>query len=135
MPYSREREQLTAVESQYFGGLVHGDCLPGHPSQDLSHGAAIIDCSQPHIYQVAGFVDLSEGMPDKSDGINFEISVVQRCSSLKAVLRTAPAFTHLIALNYTTDQAWNDDVRVALCWVAMNVERTGSVLDGSFAPA
>jgi len=133
-PYMRERETLTDAESAYYGNLKQGDCLNKPPS-DLTGGVQTLDCNTPHTYQVAGFVDLSEGMPDYSDGINFEFALSRRCNSLKATLSIPPALTNVIAINYPDEKPWNDGIAVALCWVASSDPWVGSVIDGTAGPA
>jgi len=133
-PYPRDREALTAKESAYYGNLRQGDCL-NDPPDDLTGGWPTVDCSVPHNYQVAGFVDLSEGMPDYDDGINFEFSLSHRCNSLKATLSVPPALHSIVAISYPNETAWNDDVLVALCWVTTHGQWVGSVIDGTAGPA
>jgi len=134
-PYMRERETLTDAESAYYGNLKQGDCLLNRPPESLKGGVPTLACTLPHTYQVAGFVDLSEGMPDYSDGINFEMALSRRCNSLKATLSVPPALKNVISINYPDQAGWNDGIAVALCWVASSDPWVGSVIDGTAAPS
>jgi len=130
--YARERENLTAAEQTFAGNLHKGDCVNNPPSDDLSQGVATIDCSQPHTDQVMGFVDLSEGMPAISDSFDFEMSVAQRCNSLKATLPIPPGFDQGVSAVYPDEPNWDNGVRVALCWVPVfNTTWVGSAIDGT----
>jgi len=126
---------LTAAESAYYGHLKQGDCLTVDPPDDLTGGVPTVDCAVPHTFQVAGFVDLSEGMPDFSDGMQFEISLSQRCNSLKDALGVPSALRGIIAISYPDEAAWNDGVLAGLCWVTSHNQWVGSVIDGTAAPA
>jgi len=131
--YPREREELTDIELANYGDLHQGDCLDGRPG-DLSQPAPTIDCSLPHTDQVMGFVDLSEGMPDIANIGSFEISVAQRCNSLKATLPIPEGFTFGVSATYPSQDEWDVGVRVALCWVPIsNATWVGSAIDGTAA--
>ena len=128
--YRRERENLTPAERRTYGNLRQGDCLndPG----DYPDGALTVACAMPHTHQVMGFVDLSEGMPPRSDGIPFETAVAQRCNSLKATLPIPEGFDQGVSADYPDADEWRIGVRVALCWVPVfHKTWVGSAIDGT----
>lgn len=128
--YRRERERLTPLEREAYGGLRKGDCLnePG----DFQSGVTTVDCSTPHTDQVMGFVDLSEDMPDRADGIQFEIAVAQRCNSLRDTLPIPEGFAQGVRAAYPDVDEWAAGVRVALCWVPVfHKTWVGSAIDGT----
>lgn len=128
--YPREREDLTDIERAYYGNLYQGDCVNNPDSHDLG-AVQVLDCALPHTDQVAGFVDLSEGMPDRSDSA-FEVRVAQRCNSLKATLPIPSDMPAGVGAYYPDTDAWADGVRVALCWAPGYDEPwVGSIIDGT----
>jgi len=79
-----------------------------------------------------GFVDLSEGMPDREDGIEFEYAVARRCNSLKATLPIDPDFDHGLHADLPSEEEWAAGSRAAMCWVPIfDTVWVGSVIDGT----
>jgi len=133
-PYELDQENLTAKESAYYGHVKQGDCL-NDPPDDMSQGVSTIDCARPHLWQVAGFVDVSEGLPDRSDIVTYELAIGKRCNYLKAALGVPPALTRIIAISYPDEKTLKHGVSVGLCWVTSHNKWVGSVIDGTAAPA
>ena len=133
-PYELDQENLTAKESAYYGHVKQGDCL-NDPPDDMSKGVSTFDCAKPHLWQVAGFVDMSEGLPDRSDIVTYELAIGKRCNYLKAALGVPPALTRIIAISYPDEKTLKHGVSVALCWVTSHNKWVGSVIDGTAAPA
>jgi len=130
--YKLEREKLTATESAYYGGLRQGSCV-NNPPDDLSVGhVATVPCSKRHTDQVAGFVDLTSGMPDVNDEDAFGFEVDDRCIALKETLPIPANMTSNISFNFPDAPGWDTGVRVALCWVpGYDKPWLGSVIDGT----
>ncbi len=130
--YPRERTELTPLEANYYQNLKKGDCLSNEDLDLDVDTAVVVDCSQPHIEQVMGYVDLSEGMPDRADAIEYEFAVARRCNSLKATLPIPAGFGDGVSARYPDPADWEEGVRVALCWVPVfNTTWVGSALDGT----
>ncbi len=128
--YPFERVDLTAVESAMVGGLKKGDCLT-NPPDDLRSGATVVDCSEPHTDQVAGFVDLSSGLSTFRSGA-FELELIARCGGLYGTQPITNEFRDGAKLFYPEQSDWDAGARVALCWVPVqNKTWTGSAIDGT----
>ncbi len=130
--YDRERNALTAYETELVGGLKKGDCVINAPSQPRD-GVTVVDCSEPHTDQVAGFVDLSSGMPEFTNSAAFELMLSSRCGGLYATLPIPQDFRDDgIKIFYPDPPDWEAGARIALCWVPVYSKTwVGSAIDGT----
>ncbi|MCL1923743.1 MAG: septum formation family protein [Propionibacteriaceae bacterium] len=130
--YERERTSLSAAESDFYGYLVKGACMHTPPDDIEGIHVPTVDCSKPHTDQVMGFVDLSEGMPDRDDVWEYELALSRRCNSLKATLDVPKELDRGVSAGYPDQAHWDAGVRVAMCWVpTFDTIWVGSVIDGT----
>jgi len=131
-PYPREVTVLSQAERKYYGDLDKGDCLASRVTQDEPWATvATVPCSEPHVQQVMGFVEVTKDIPD--DPVAREMAVVQRCNSLKASHGIPPSlWKGYIYLNVPDTDDVAAGIGVALCWAPFrDTTWTGSLVDGT----
>jgi hypothetical protein len=139
VPYPREVLELDEKNKYYVGQLQKGDCVSVEPidaswyeSETLV--APVVDCSEPHANQVAGFVDFS----DQLDIEESEMNAVRRCNSLIGSIPAWDPIEKGVNVHYPEPEKIAEGYTVALCWlpifgrtwVGSAVDGTGELVDG-----
>ena len=131
-PYAREVTELSEAEAAYFGNLAKGDCLVGRVTGDEPwRTVPVVPCSEPHVQQVMGFVEVTRDIPD--DLVSREMAVMQRCNSLKASHGIPPeVWKNYIVISLPDVDDVAAGVGVAVCWAPFkDTTWTGSLVEGT----
>jgi hypothetical protein len=132
VPYNGEVIELDEKNKFLVGQLQKGDCVNGDPDASWFKSetlvAPVVDCSQPPINQVAGFVDVS----DHVGGVEGERTIIQRCNSLIASLPVWDQIDVGVLADYPDPDEIAEGYTVAVCWVPIfNKTWVGSAVDGT----